>query len=492
MLAAMPVYAESTAEAALKYGKEETVYGALDSSGGVRAVYVVNTLTSDESGLAVDYGRYSSLTGLSGEGGLAFVADEGIVEADIQAGEPFAYQGTLEDAALPWVFMIRYTLDGEPISPDELGGRSGRLGVMVGAVKNAGAPDSSYFDNYAVQASLALSKRLCRNISVSGATLADAGMSRQVTATALPGSPLYFSLEADVTDFEMGSITIAAAPFSMKINLPDVDPMLGQFSQLTDGSAQIRQALSDMTDALNAAMNGGEESDQPAMPSMSQMQMGMTMMNAAITGASRQLGQMEEGITALNDAISQMVAALPTEAISAESMDSLREAAPGSKALLDQLEAGYTAAAAAGAALAQSQPEAAAIAQAIPPLRSGLDTVAANLSQAGGQISDMASQAEGLTQLLDGLNQLSEQYGLFHEGIASIPERAEEAIAGMSSSFDRSGYQPESFADPRGGLVEAVQFTLRADAVAAPSIKKAEEPEREPESFVERLTKLFR
>ncbi|MDR1600780.1 MAG: hypothetical protein LBS11_13060 [Oscillospiraceae bacterium] len=492
MLSGAAVYAESAAGSGLEYAKEETVYGALDASGGVRGLYIVNTLLSDESGVAVDYGGYASLTNLTGADGLAFIPEEQAVEVTLEAGEPFSYQGTLADTTLPWIFMIRYTLDGEEISPEELGGKSGRLGVMVGAVRNAAAPDSSYFDNYALQASLALSKRLCRNVSASGAILADAGMSRQVTATALPGSPLYFSLEADVTDFEMGAVTIAAAPFSMDIPLPDIKPMLAQFDQLTDGSALIQQALADMSSALDTAMNGDEESGQPAMPSVTQMNQGLTLMNAALTGTSRQLGQMETGLAAIADSISQLAAALPTEPITEESLAALYEAAPESKALLDQLAAGYAAAAAAGSALAEAQPQAAAFAQAIPPLRTGLDTVSGNLSQAGTQMAGMVSQAEGLTQLLDGLNQLSEQYGQFHEGVASIPDKAAEAIDGMMASFDRSGYQPESFADPRIGVVDAVQFTLRADAITAPGVVFAGEPEPEAESFLQRLANLFR
>ncbi|GHU68897.1 hypothetical protein FACS1894184_11900 [Clostridia bacterium] len=490
----VPVPPPTAADPDLSYEKEETVYGALDASGEVRALYVVNTLQSEQSGIAADYGRYSELSNLSGADGLSFNPDEQTIGVTLTAAEPFMYQGRLIDTELPWLFTIRYTIDDVPVDPSELGGKSGKLGIMVGAVKNAEAADTSYFDNYALQVSLALSKNLCRNVTVGGATLADAGSSRQVTATALPDSCLYFTVEADVTDFEMGSVTIAAAPFSMKIKLPDMDAMLGQFDQLTDGSEQIEGALSTIVESLNAALNGDEESGQAAMPSMSQMNLGMTMMNSALTGTSRQLGQMETGLSALSDSINQLVSVLPTETIDTESLEALYASVTDldSKELLDQLTAGYAAAAAAGAALTEAQPQAAAFSSAIAPLRSGLDTVSTNLSQAGTLITDMAAQAEGLTQLLDGLSQLNDQYALFHAGIASIPDQATAAIDDVMSSFDRGGYRPNSFADERNGQVKALQFTLRTDAITVPTVALADEPVSEPETFIERLTKLFR
>ncbi|MDR1262868.1 MAG: hypothetical protein LBK46_05195 [Oscillospiraceae bacterium] len=483
-------------EALPPYLKEETVYGSLDASGGVRTLYIVNTLLSDQSGTAVDYGGYKAVTNLSNSTALDYNPDEGTVEAALTAGEPFMYQGALDSTALPWLFAVRYTIDGKEVAADELGGMSGRLGIMVGAVRNAEAVDASYYDNYALQVSLPLSKALCRNVTVVGATLADAGLSRQVTATALPGSPLYFSVGADVTNFEMDSITIAAAPFSMKINLPDIQPMLGQFSQLTDGSAQIQQALDEMKVALDAALNGADDDESTsAMPSTSQISVGMSMMIAALNGTSLQLGQMEAGLAALADSISQLTEALPAEPLNEEqaaALTALYESAPESKALLDQLSAGYAAAAIGGAALTEARPQAEAFAQAIAPLRSGLDTVASSLSQSGEMLTGMAAQAEGLTQLLDGLTQLSEQYSLFHEGIESIPDQAEAVIHDMTSAFDRSGYRPNSYADERCGQVEALQFTLRTDAIAAPKAAAEAESAQEPETFLERLTKLFK
>ncbi|MDR2658278.1 MAG: hypothetical protein LBB86_10680 [Oscillospiraceae bacterium] len=492
-------FAATAENAALSpYLKEETVYGSLDASGGVRTLYIVNTLLSDQSGTAVDYGGYKAVTNLSDSTALDYNSGEGTVKATLTAGEPFMYQGALDSTTLPWLFTIRYTIDGKEVAADELGGMSGRLGIMVGAVRNAGAADASYYDNFALQVSLLLSRAVCRNVTVTGATLADAGLSRQVTATALPGSPLYFSVGADVTDFEMGSITIAAAPFSMKINLPGIQPMLEQFSQLTDGSAQIQQGIAGMRDALDAALNGAEAEDDespPTVPSASQISLGMSMMVAALNGTSRQLGQMETGLTALAASISQLAASLPAAPLDEEqtaALAALYESAPESKALLDQLAAGYAAAAAGGAALTEAQPQAVAFAQAVAPLRSGLDTVASSLSQSGETLTSMSAQADGLKQLLDGLTQLNDQYSLFHEGIASIPDQAEAAIHDMTSAFDRSGYQPNSYADERCGQVEALQFTLRTDAIAAPKAAAAEEPAQKPETFLERLTKLFK
>lgn len=97
----LPVYAD---EAAVK---DENVYVNLNGDGSVADVYVVNEYMLDADTDIVDYGEYSSVENLSSEKEIIKKGDKVTVEAD--QGK-FIYQGSLENAVLPWIsaFLIHW------------------------------------------------------------------------------------------------------------------------------------------------------------------------------------------------------------------------------------------------------------------------------------------------------------------------------------------------------------------------------------------------
>ncbi|NCB30405.1 MAG: hypothetical protein EOM66_03245 [Clostridia bacterium] len=108
--------------------KNEIVYATLEASGSVQAIYVVNQFNVTTAGTVVDHGNYASVTNLTNtallskqNGTVSFGADKGI----------FYYQGNMESTELPWLIDISYTLDGQEISPADLGGKSGRLAIHI-------------------------------------------------------------------------------------------------------------------------------------------------------------------------------------------------------------------------------------------------------------------------------------------------------------------------------------------------------------------------
>ncbi|MDR1569741.1 MAG: hypothetical protein LBS72_04550, partial [Oscillospiraceae bacterium] len=346
--------------------KEEIVYGSLTADGEPQAVYIVNYLHLDEAGVFTDYGSYSNVLNLTD--GQMLSAANGEVSGTIEAGNEFIYQGKSESNELPWLFVIRYELDGIAVAPAQLAGNSGRIVIRAGAVRNF-AVASEYYENCALQASLTLDRERFRNVEANGATLANAGGNIQVTCASLPGSPMYFTVTADVTDFEMDSATIAALPTSMRISPPDTSEWQAQLTQLTDaiaslsqgmanlssgaqdlsggasalgvgyaslqsgldalsaqssalisGAEQIGGALSSLTAALTSSAEGAAAGLAQLEPLLSGMRTGLTSIESALT-------QLKSAVSPITDALSQAIVALPAESIAVETIGAIYSAA---------------------------------------------------------------------------------------------------------------------------------------------------------------------
>lgn len=88
--------------------------------------------------------------------------------------EKVYYQGTLENAQIPWKISVKYRLDGKELSPDELAGSSGQLVIALKVEKND-ACKGEFYEDYALQVNMTLSTQNCENISAEGATVANVG-----------------------------------------------------------------------------------------------------------------------------------------------------------------------------------------------------------------------------------------------------------------------------------------------------------------------------
>ena len=169
---------------------------------------VVNKFDLDQPGEITDYGAYASMTNLTNLEPLT--ADGDTVTARADAGS-FYYQGVLASAEIPWNVAVTYTLDGKEITPDELGGKSGKLEMEIAITRNPDA-NSLYFDNYTLQMQVVLDGAKCKNVQAPDSTVADQGSDLLVTCLVLPGSEKTFALSADVTDFSLEPISANGVP----------------------------------------------------------------------------------------------------------------------------------------------------------------------------------------------------------------------------------------------------------------------------------------
>ncbi len=254
---------KATGDNEYDYRAEEVVYGVLGPDGETeKLIPVVIIDAMKDTGLTY-YGDFSEVLNLSDTKELS--ASKGCVELELPKGRMY-FRGELNSAQLPWLISIEYYMDGERISPEELGGSSGHLEIRIDIKKNQKA-DTSFFDNYLAQASLSLNSEKCRNIAAEGATMANAGANKMINFMSMPGAESEFIVSADVQDFSMGGISIAAVPISMADMLNDerMDELTKGLQQLSDGVSglnngawQLNSGMSQFSDGLTQLSAGSE------------------------------------------------------------------------------------------------------------------------------------------------------------------------------------------------------------------------------------------
>ena len=246
----------NAAEAASE--KEEVVYVMTDANGKVNSVNVVNIFGK---GNVTDYGNYSSVKMLTS---TAPITQENDKITFSNEDEKVYYQGTLDNAQIPWNINITYTLDGKEITPEELAGKSGKLKIHVSITENTKC-DSSFYENYALQAAFTLDTTQCENIVADGATLANVGSQKQISYTVLPGKGLEADITADVTDFEMAAAAINGVKLNLNIDIDDEELMdkvaeiQDATADLNDGATELKDGASELKDGAGEVKNGAAE-----------------------------------------------------------------------------------------------------------------------------------------------------------------------------------------------------------------------------------------
>lgn len=230
--------------------KQEVVYIDLNSDGTVSSIYVVNIFELDEDGQIIDYGDYTALRNMTTNDEIVF--ENETVKIDTKAGKLY-YEGTLDRNTIPWNFSIRYYLDGIEYPAEELAGKSGALKITMAVRQNPNC-NSTFFENYSLQASFTLDTAICKNIVAEGATAANVGADRQLTYTILAKNEKDIMITADVSNFEMDGIAINGVPLNMDVEV-DTDNNAELNEQITD----LEDAVAELDDGANEIKDGAEE-----------------------------------------------------------------------------------------------------------------------------------------------------------------------------------------------------------------------------------------
>ena len=271
--------------------KKEVVYATLENTGATESIYVVNVFdgSADVAGKTIqDFGEYEQVVNLTDTSKLTQFSDS--VVLTMPEGE-FSYQGTTSNTQIPWNISMKYSLDGQEVSPDELAGKSGSFELNITTSQNSSV-DSRYFENYLLQITCTLPMDVAKNVKTEQGSIALSGSDVTVSFMVMPDKDGDVSLSADVSNFEMAGISFAAIPFSMALDFPDTESLVSQFDALIDGTDELHsgaQELASGVDSIDAATKEAASGAVELATGATQMTQGLKQYQQALRDQADEL-----------------------------------------------------------------------------------------------------------------------------------------------------------------------------------------------------------
>ena len=487
--------------------KEEVVYIMTNAAGNVTDIEVVNIFNGGD---IIDYGEYFAVKVLNTTDQITLNENEITLTSD---ADKVYYQGTMKETDIPWNISIRYFLDGEEYSAEDIAGKSGALEIRFSLSKNENC-SGNFYDSYALQASFTLDTDKCQNIVSSDATVANVGSDKQLTYTILPGKGIETSIYADVTDFEMESTAINGIRLNMNFEVDDaelmdkVDEITSAISSINDGASEVNDGtgkLYDATDTLDSKV--------------SELNSGVgTLTNGAgdlYTGLSSITEENDSLTAAANTTYEGLCSAAETTInaqLNAYGMDSISLTPSTYSAVLTSLLENLNAA-------SEYQPELQAAVQQITALKEQLDNYGIfyqGLCDYTDAVSEAATGAETLKQNMDTLydntgiletsvEELKNVAGTLNDGTEELADGTSELadktsdmdaqisdeIDSMISSLTGGDAEVVSFVSDKNTNVDSVQFVIKTAAIEKEETAAVVETEEKPLTFWQKLLDLF-
>lgn len=496
---AKTISASSYAPGAGKNGKDETVYVLARADGAVEKIIVSDWIQNTLGGDIID--DVSALTGIENVKGKETYTLGGDNSCVWNAmGNDIYYQGEI-DKELPVSVAVSYTLDGAPIAPEALAGKSGRVVIRFDYTNHQyemvdinGRQEKIYVP-FAMLTGMVLDNEVFRNVSVSNGKIMNDGDRTIVAGLALPGLqdslgldrddldlPEYVEITADAEDFSLETtVTLATnGLFNDAANeagefdgLDDLDGKLDELTdamaQLIDGSSQLYDGLCTLLDSSKELVSGidrlaaGAAQLKQGADSLSagasQLQAGAAALSQGLSTLAGNNETLNAGAaqvfqTLLSTANSQLAAAgvqapeLTMENY-AQVLDGVIAAAGESpaaqqvaalKASLDSYNSFYQGLQSYTAGVAQAKDGAGELNQGIGTLKSGADSLSA-----------------GAGQLYDGIFTMQNSAPALIDGVTRLRDGAMELSDGLKQ-FNEQGVQKlvDAFGGDLGGLMDRV------------------------------------
>lgn len=497
--------------------KKEVVYATLDGSGTNKSAYVVNVLEGNAGETVQDFGAYEQVVNLTDTSELTQLSDS--VIATLPEGE-FSYQGSLSDAQTPWNISVKYFLDGQEISPNEVAGKSGHLEITIQTSQNTSV-DPRYFENYLMQITCTLPMENTTEVKTDQGSIALSGSDVTVSFMVMPDKEGNVSLSADVTNYEMSGISFAAIPFSMALDFPNTDSLVAQFDGLIEGAEQLHAGAQDLAngvDEVDSATKQAASGAAELAAGATQMTQGLQQYQQGLRDSADDAASSvsEEEIQQASDAYQQAVSvytaafAQAYEGILSQYegqgipiTDEIRQQALAQAAqnpIVSDYQANMASALENLTTLVAAQGGSQGAAQALTGAAEGLGSLENTSSLLGGSASlgtGVQELASGLDQLAGGTGDLSEGTSDLAQGTQTlaqetqgIPDAVQAEIDELMSAYDKSDFEPASFTSSKNTNVTLVQFVMTTDSIMVDEPTAAEEPARE-ETLLDRFLALF-
>ncbi len=288
--------------------KTETVYVKSDAKGNPREITVQTKLKNTSDGDTIE--DYTNLTDIKNkEGDEAFTQNADGTLTWENHGEDITYEGTGSEE-LPVDVTISYELDGQPIEPEELAGKSGSLKIRFDyknkttqTIKVEGKEEQVSVP-FAVISTMLLSDDHATNIKVENGKVMDIDGQKLVVGYACPGLtkslklatyeptedidiPEYVEVTADVTDFSLDfTATIIFSGLLEEMDLKDLDDV----DEMSDNMKKLEEATDKLSDGAGTLEDG-----------MKTYQTYLDQYLSGVTALDQGAGALESGLQVMNE-----------------------------------------------------------------------------------------------------------------------------------------------------------------------------------------------
>ena len=286
--------------------KTETVYSVLNSDGSISDT-IVSSWLHDEDGIN-NIKETLNLTDVKNIKSNEKPSKDGNTYTWNAKGNDVYYEGTATKQ-LPVSVKLRYELDGQEISANDIQGKSGHLKLTISftnnysQVKNINGKSIVIHPSYLAGGMLNMSTGKFSNVKCESGKIVNDGTNEMLAFANIPGlnetlrsagldkvnNQLGISddvtVEADVNNFDLGSIMVG---MTNEIDLASELGEIGSVSELTDGIDQLIEADDQLIDGSKQLYDGTTQLKEQAAP---------------LTGSSDQVRQLSSGAIQLNDGV---------------------------------------------------------------------------------------------------------------------------------------------------------------------------------------------
>lgn len=308
--------------------KDETVYVLAGADGSVRKIivsdWIQNALGSDAIN---DVTQLTGIENVKGDESYTMGGNSSCVWN--AKGNDIYYQGDL-DQELPVAVTVSYMLDGQPIAPAELAGKSGKVTIRFDYTNHQyelleiDGKEEKIYVPFAMLTGLMLDNDVFTNVSVTNGKIMNDGDRTIVAGLAFPGLqeslgldrdtlelPDYIEITANVERYELETtVTLAVNELfnDAASTMEDNDDL--------DGLGELDDKLDELTDAMDQLIDGSSrlydglctllDSSKELVAGIDQLAAGAAQLKQGAEGLSAGAAQLQAGAAALDQGLDRL------------------------------------------------------------------------------------------------------------------------------------------------------------------------------------------
>ena len=320
--------------------KDETVYAFLNSDGSLKKATVSEWLHSEGGFDQIeDESILSDITNIKGDEVPEVNGNKLIWNS---TNEDIYYQGST-NKELPLSMEVSYYFDGNKVNPEDILGKSGALEVRIKIINNEEKTQvikgrTKYISSlFPVAVITDLKTDIFKDIEANDATIINESKNQILTFATVSGASQMlaesdidtlndisdklkdeFVIKANVTDFEMPSILMAASSMT---DVDHEDMNSDKLNKLTDGVNSLKDATAEILDGTVKLHDANIELNDK----MGEFQSSYAKFQDGINTAKNSQGDIVDGAKQINEGITQMKALMEslTSQLSSLSMDEI-------------------------------------------------------------------------------------------------------------------------------------------------------------------------